>query len=242
MELEKTRVDDLIPYHNNPRHNEGAIEYVAESIREFGFKVPIVVDKDNVIVAGHTRLEASKLLGIETVPVIRADDLTEEQVKAYRLADNKVSEFAEWDEEKLEIEMNGINLKMEQFGFSELMNEIDPPENPYTDRIEAPFYEPTGEEVFLSDLYDSEKRDVLVNEVTRSDIPEDVKEFLIRAAERHTVFNYKKIAEYYSNADEEVQDLMEKSALVIIDFDDAIKNGYVKLSEGLQGLVVEDEI
>ena len=94
-------VDDLTPYENNPRINDKAVEYVANSIKEFGFKVPIVVDENNIIVAGHTRLKASKKLGLEQVPVIVASDLTDEKVRAFRLADNKVSELAEWDEEKL---------------------------------------------------------------------------------------------------------------------------------------------
>lgn len=122
MEIEKLSVDELVPYHNNPRHNEEAIKYVAESIREFGFKVPIVIDKDNVIVAGHTRLEASKLLGLESVPVIRAVDLTEKQVKAYRLADNKTAEYAEWDTEKLEAELDELisqSVDITEYGFTD---------------------------------------------------------------------------------------------------------------------------
>lgn len=91
MQIEEMRVADLIPYENNPRKNDEAVEAVAASIKEFGFKVPIIVDADNVIIAGHTRLKAAQLLGMETVPVIRADDLTDEQVKAFRLADNKTA-------------------------------------------------------------------------------------------------------------------------------------------------------
>lgn len=100
-------INDLIPYENNPRINDNAVDAVANSIKEFGFKVPIVVDKNNVIVAGHTRLKAAQKLGLEEVPVIVADDLTEEQIKAFRLADNKVSELADWDFSKLEEELNG---------------------------------------------------------------------------------------------------------------------------------------
>lgn len=147
MEIEKLSVDELVPYHNNPRHNEEAIKYVAESIREFGFKVPIVIDKDNVIVAGHTRLEASKLLGLESVPVIRAVDLTEEQVKAYRLADNKTAEYAEWDTEKLEAELLELEMNMERFGFDDLMSEFDVEEDDFD---EEPPVEPKSK---LGDIY-----------------------------------------------------------------------------------------
>lgn len=117
MEITQVHVDDLIPYENNPRDNDGAVDAVAASIREFGFKVPIVADREKVIVAGHTRLKAAKQLGIEWVPVIIADDLTEEQVKAFRLADNKTGELANWDFAKLEEELAGLELNMEQFGF-----------------------------------------------------------------------------------------------------------------------------
>ena len=114
-------VDDLIPYENNPRNNDGAVDFVAKSIEEFGFKVPIVVDKNNIVVAGHTRLKASKKLGLEKVPVIIADDLSDEKIKAFRLADNKVSEFATWDDKALEKELEELELEletdMEEFGF-----------------------------------------------------------------------------------------------------------------------------
>ena len=101
MNIVYKKVKDLIPYENNPRNNDGAVDYVANSIKEFGFKVPVVVDKDNVVVAGHTRLKACEKLGIEEVPCIVADDLTEDQIKAFRIADNKVSEYSTWDNEKL---------------------------------------------------------------------------------------------------------------------------------------------
>ena len=119
MNIKEYPVKDLIPYENNPRNNKEAVEYVANSIKEFGFKVPIVIDKNNVIVAGHTRLLAAEKLGLKTVPCIVADDLTEEQIKAFRLADNKTGEFATWDFEKLDFELNELSdFDMEQFGFN----------------------------------------------------------------------------------------------------------------------------
>lgn len=111
-------IDKIKPYQNNPRKNEHAIEPVANSIREFGFKQPIVIDKNNTIIAGHTRLLAAKELGLTEVPVIVADDLTPEQVKAYRLADNKTGELAGWDFEQLDIELGDIaDIDMSDFGF-----------------------------------------------------------------------------------------------------------------------------
>lgn len=120
MEIINKRLEELKPYENNPRNNDEAVEYVAKSIKEFGFKVPIIIDKNNEIVAGHTRYEASKQLGLKEVPCIIVDNLTEEQIKAYRLADNKVSEYANWDFDILSDELNDISIDMEQFGFNEL--------------------------------------------------------------------------------------------------------------------------
>lgn len=108
MEIKMMNVKDLIPYINNPRHNEQAIDKVASSIKEFGFKVPIVVDKDNVVVTGHTRLLASKKIGLEKVPCVVATDLSKAQIKAFRIADNKVSEYATWDNDLLKVELEEL--------------------------------------------------------------------------------------------------------------------------------------
>lgn len=117
MRLETLDISKIIPYDNNPRHNDNAVDYVARSIREFGFKVPIVIDRNNVIVTGHTRLKAAKQLGLKKLPCIRAYDLTDDQIKAFRIADNKVSEFSSWDPAKLKIELDDITIDMGAFGF-----------------------------------------------------------------------------------------------------------------------------
>lgn len=118
MEIKMIKVDELIPYENNPRKNDEAVKYVMQSIKDFGFKVPIVIDKDNTIIAGHTRYKASQELGLKEVPCIVADDLTEEQVKAFRLADNKVGELASWDYDLLNMELDDIlEFNMEDYGF-----------------------------------------------------------------------------------------------------------------------------
>jgi len=141
------KITSLLEYDNNPRHNEEAIEAVANSIREFGFKVPIVISSDNVIIAGHTRLKASVSLGLEEVPCIIADDLNDEQIKAFRLADNKTAELATWDLSKLEEELSHIDMDMLQFGFEEMEELL--PDNAsdddfdITDEIpEVPFSQP----------------------------------------------------------------------------------------------------
>lgn len=120
MTIHDVPVSALVPYENNPRINDQAVDKVAESIREFGFKVPVVVDKNNVIVAGHTRVKAAEQIGLDTVPVIVADDLNDEQIQAFRLADNKTAEFSKWDMEKLEQELSELDVDMSRYGFSNI--------------------------------------------------------------------------------------------------------------------------
>lgn len=131
MEIIQKSISELNPYKNNPRKNDEAVEAVAESIRQFGFKVPVVIDNNGVIITGHTRVKAAKKLGIKVVPCIIADDLTPEQVKAFRLADNKVAEFSRWDNDLLNIELDGIlDIDMSDFGFDLLDDEVQiEPEN-----------------------------------------------------------------------------------------------------------------
>lgn len=118
MEIVQKRIDEIVPYENNPRVNEKAVQYVAESISEFGFKVPIVVDRDGTIITGHTRLLAAKQLGMEYVPCIVAADLSEDQARAYRLADNRVSEKSKWDLRKLDVELTKVkSIDMKRFDF-----------------------------------------------------------------------------------------------------------------------------
>lgn len=131
------RPDEVIPYADNPRNNDEAVEMVAQSIADFGFKYPILVDRNNVIISGHTRLKAAKKLGLQKVPVMVADDLTDDQAKALRLVDNRTSEVATWDFDLLQKELDGIEMDMNQyrFDYDELMFqgeeeiiEDDPPE------------------------------------------------------------------------------------------------------------------
>lgn len=118
MDIKMISPKELIPYDRNPRHNDAAVDKVAASINEFGFRQPIVVDGRNTIIVGHTRLKAALKIGLSEVPVIVADNLTQEQVKAYRLADNKTGELSRWDFSLLDQELSGIdNICMDEFGF-----------------------------------------------------------------------------------------------------------------------------
>ena len=232
------------PYKNNPRKNDKAVEYVANSIRQFGFKVPIVIDSRYEIVCGHTRWKAAKMLGLDAVPCVLADDLSEEQIKAFRLADNKTAEMADWDFDLLEMELNDIDpslFDMADFGF--FNDDIEEgPDHTYTAKIDIPQYTPKGEKPAYEELCDQEKYNELVQAINAADISDRDKEFLKQAATRHLAFNYSKIANFYAHSDAKVQRLMEDSALVIIDFDDAIRDGYVNLTKKIKKIVgVEDD-
>lgn len=238
MQIIEIATKDLIEYEKNPRKNEEAVQYVANSIAEFGFKVPVIVDANNVIIAGHTRVKAAKFLGLESCPCIVADDLTEEQIQAFRLADNKVAEFAEWDEELLAIELGEIvDIDMSEFGFNFDMDEDPDEDDKYTLAVNIPQYEITGDCPALSDLVSTEKAEELVAEIIESGVTDEEKAFLIEAARRHSVFNYRNIAEYYAQATPEMQRLMERSALVIIDVNNAIADGYAKLKADIEEMM-----
>lgn len=131
MTIKDIEINQIKPYEHNPRKNDDAVDAVAESIRQFGWKQPIVIDKDGVIVAGHTRYKAALKLGCKTVPCVMADDLTEEQVRAYRLADNKTADLADWDFGKLDEELEEIfDIDMGDFGFDDLSEELGGRERP----------------------------------------------------------------------------------------------------------------
>lgn len=243
MKVEYLSPDELVPYGKNAKeHPPAQVERIANSIKRFGWQQPIVVDRNKVVIIGHGRLAAAKLLNLDKVPVKFEDDLTDAQVKALRLADNKTNE-SDWSENLLaeelaELDIDGID--MSEFGFENLgdMSEVA---NPYTKTVNIPQYEPTGEDPPLEQLVDQEKTNELLKEIGESSVSDEEKAFLRLAAQRHLGFNYKKVAEYYANASEEMQELMEKSALVIIDYDDAIAYGYTRLHENVREMFEDVE-
>ena len=215
------------------------MDAVAESIRQCGYCAPIIVDENMVILAGHTRWKALTKLKWKEAPVIILEGKTEEQKAKYRLLDNKTSEFASWDDELLKSELEGLDFDGFDFHFP-----MDEEENTagtiYTADSRLPQYTPTGETVHENDLYDDVKTTSLIAEIEGSSLTREQKDFLKMAAYRHTVFNYRKIAEYYAVADPEMQSLMERSALVVIDMEDAIANGFTALTETLEELMEDD--
>ena len=125
MEIIYKSTKEIKPYENNPRNNNEAVEKVAVSITDYGFRVPIIIDSNNVIVAGHTRYKAALKIGCESVPCIVIDDLTPEQIRAYRLVDNKTAEYSSWDFEMLEKELKSLDIDISEFEFLDLGETLD---------------------------------------------------------------------------------------------------------------------
>lgn len=251
------KTSELIPYARNSRtHSEEQVSQIAASIKEFGFVNPILTDGDSGVIAGHGRLLAAKKLGLENVPTIDLSHFTEAQKRAYVIADNKLALNSGWDLELLASEITGLEVDdfdLDLLGFSAsemdgLFADDEEAEEPdeglsedYTQKIESPVYQMKGERPEVSELFDTAKTEQLKKEIEAEKLPEEIRDFLMAAAERHTVFNFRNIAEFYAHADAKTQDLMERSALVIIDFNKAIDNGYVKLSKSMAELVKQEK-
>lgn len=205
------------------------------------------------VIAGHGRIQAADRLYLDKIPCVFVEGLTDEQRRAYVLADNRLAELSEWDMSLVESELRDLveaGFDIELTGFDNIgIADFDEETNAmreaskYSGKVTVPQYEPTGEDVDIEECVDLEKMYELVEEIDEASLPEDVSDFLKVAAYRHAVFNYRKIAEFYANTTPEIQKLMERSALVIIDVDDAIANGYVKLSKTINDILdeVDDE-
>lgn len=234
------RLKELKPNPDNPRSiTKAQFEKLKKSIEEFPEMLslrPIIIDDDNIVLGGNMRLKVLEEMGYTDLPdewVKRASSLTKEQKREFIIKDN--IPFGEWDWEILANEWE-----------PELLNDWgltvpDENEGPtYSNKIEAPNYEPLNEKPDVKTLYDIERYKKLCEAIDKSKATKDEKEFLKLAAGRHIVFNYSWIADYYAHSDKMVQELMEQSALVIIDFDKAIKEGYVELTEQLNKLFEQD--
>ena len=246
LQIEYVSKSELKPYVNNAKvHTGEQVEQIKRSIKEFGFNDPIAVWHENEIIEGHGRLLAvMEMDDITEVPIIRLDDLTDEQRKAYTLVHNKLTMNTDFDIDMLNLELTELpNFDMDFYGFNifgdnTIEDETDI--SKYTKKIKAPHYEPTGTIPEIKDLCDTEKTDELLDEIEKSDLSEEQKQFLRLAAYRHSVFNYKMVAEYYAHADEKMQYFMEKSALVIIDINNAVEDGYVVLEQKILDMI-DDE-
>ena len=235
---------------NTRKHNERNLESIVASLKRFGQQKPIVINNENIVIAGNGTLEAAVALGWPDIEAVKTG-LKGSEATAYAIADNRTAELAEWDVDALIRQVNAIELEdpslLGSVGFSRdeldgLVGDIleDGGDNLYSQKVEIPIYEPTGDKVELSDMYDSDKTIKLMNSINESSIHEGLKVFLRAAAERHTVFNFSKIADYYASASPEEQSLMEDSALVIIDYDKAIQDGYVKMTDVMREQVKKE--
>lgn len=252
MKIELIPISEIIPYENNIKeHPQEQVDKLKESIKEFDFNDPISIDENNVILEGHGRFMALKQLGEKEAKVIKIKHLNELQKKKYRIYHNQLTMSTGFNVEKLKLELDAINIDLgeivnveiilEDLGFSKddiknlgLTEEEKEELNNYSKKIKAPIYEPKNEKPELKDLFSNEKYNELVNDIEKSKIPKKEKEFLKLAATRHIVFNYENIADYYSHSKKENQELFENSALVIIDFEKAIENGYIQLDKNIK--------
>jgi hypothetical protein len=236
------KIDEVYPYEcNNKIHNQPEITKIVNSIKEFGWTYPILIDENNIVLAGHKRLLAAKQIGLTEVPTIRKDDLSDAQKRAYRIIDNKSSEESEYDPTNLKFELDEI--KALDFDISKFINldfdffsddeEESDGDGKYEQSVKAPIYEIRGENPNIKELCDETRTNELLEIIENSNLDDEEKYFLRLAAYRFLKFSYSKCAEFYAHANGEMKDIMEKLALVIIDYNKAIENGFISLNEEL---------
>ena len=238
---EKRRIKDIVPYVANPRQiTDKQAKDLKASLAKFGLADPLIINTNNELIGGHQRKKILEtLLGV--APDFEIDvrvpdrELSIDEARELNVRLNK--NVAEWD---FDILANDFDLEdLVDWGFSE--KELGFPGDLYTSRIVSPHYEPSENKPDILELYDKAKADRLIAEINASEVlTEDEKQFLILAANRHVVFNFKKIADYYSNSSAEVQRIMENSALVIIDYEKAIEQGFVDFTNAITDLYEED--
>lgn len=231
-------IGTIIPNPTNPRIiKDDKFKKLVKSIQEFPQMLelrPIVVDSNMVVLGGNMRLKACIAAGLKEVPIIVADQLTDEQKGEFIIKDNVG--FGEWDWDELANQWEIDDLT--QWGVDLPVHQDD---DTYTTKVESPIYKTTGEKPSTDSLCDLGRYYTLIDRIEAADIPEEKKIFLKLAATRHIKFDYRLIAEYYAHEDSAVQDLMEQSALVIIDYDKAIELGFVELFETFETLTQLDE-
>lgn len=247
--LEVVYVDptSLNPAPYNPRKmTEGEARDLRESLRRFGFVDPVIANRfpgrENVVIGGHQRLRIAIEDGIERVPAVFVA-LPEPKERELNLRLNKNVGSWDWDLlANLDVGLLlDVGFEKDDLAFHfDLGDRETETGDAYTSAVGVPQYEPTGERPLPRDLYDRRKADELAEEIRRAELPDDLREFLLAAAQRHVVFDYRRIAESYAHADAATQRLFERSALVIVDLDDAIRDGYVRFSETIKALQERD--
>lgn len=260
LTVRSERIDNLVPDPENVRkHSADNLDAIMRSLRTFGQRKPIVVAKANdgrlVVIAGNGTMEAAKALGWGTLDVVEVpEDWDADKARAFAIADNRTAELAEWDKVALSsalIDLDAVGFEPADLGFFGDGPLLDPlatgepgeggdGENAYTGTINIPQYEIVGERPEVAELFDESKANTLRARIRAADVPDEIRAFLLAAAGRHTRFNYRKIAEFYPHASIEVQSLFEESALVIVDLDDAIRDGYARFADTLVTLEEEE--
>ena len=232
---------ELTPYEKNAKkHAEDDLATIRASIENFGFRDPVAIwGEKNIIVEGHGRQIVAIEMGLDKIPCIRLDDMTDEQRRAYALAHNKTAEMSGWDFATLEAELAELELDfdMSEFGFDDIQGGADEEQSKYTSETKIPQYDPNERMPEIQELIDTSKVETLIAEIESSKVSEEEKQFLKMAAARHAVIQFDKVADYYAGASEQMQELMERQALVLIDIQDAIANGYTVLSEELENIL-----
>lgn len=248
MEVIERNISELIPAEYNPRYiSDEQLEHLKASIQRFDAVEPVLVnmhpDRKNIIISGHQRIKAAKSLGLETFPCVELK-LDKEKEKELNVRMNKNTGAWDWDELATYFDTEELTewgfTEEELFGDGAFESEEAEAEDPYTKKIDAPIYEPKGEKPEITELYNNDKFKSLVENIEKSKVPKYIKEFLKICASRHIVFNYENIADFYAHSEKEVQELMEESALVIIDFDKAIEHGYTQLKDEISKLYGEE--
>jgi hypothetical protein len=231
MNIEKVSIEEVKMNPKNPRIiKDDKFKKLVKSIKDFPEMLevrPIVVDDDMIVLGGNMRLKACISAGLKEVFIIKFKDLSEDKKKEFIVKDNVG--YGEWD----------FELLLQDWEKDDLIEwGLDVPKDKkydeYTKKIEIPIYEPGDRKPLISELFDLSKYNILIEEINNSNLEDIEKDFLKFAATRHIVFYYDMIADYYANSEIDVQDLMEKSALVIIDFNKAIENGFVSLTEDIK--------
>ena len=239
MQIKKVKLSEVKTNPNNPRIiKDDKFSKLVKSIQEFPKMLeirPIVVNSDMVVLGGNMRLKACKEAGLKEVPIIFADDLTEDEQRQFIIKDNVG--FGEWDWDMIANEWD--EQQLEDWGLDvQDLNNID---DTYTTKVERPISEPKEKKPDEIELYNLGKYNELMDKISLSDLSDKKKLFLQLAATRHIEFNYAKIAEFYAHEDEATQQIMEDSALVIIDYNKAIELGFVQLFNDLEKISQIDE-
>lgn len=259
---DKRKISELIPDHANANKGTERGRYALEaSLRQYGAGRSILLDKNGRIIAGNKTAEVAADVGLDDVLIVQTDgkqivavqrtdlDIDSPEGRGLAYADNRVGQLSlDWDAEQVLADLNaGMDLSAlwRQDELDELIAGMDGEDEsgkdePYSREIKAPVYEPKNEKPAVADLFDDTRTKQLIADIDAAELPEDVKEFLRIAAQRHTVLRFNRIADFYAHSDAPTQRLMEDSALVIIDFKRAIELGFVRMTEQIAELVADE--